>query len=212
MTEQMLTRELAALREQLDEGELDAAAYGDLRQRLILRAAAGADLQSRRAPTGWRWAVGGIVAALLVVAALVPALRERGPGDFSSGNDFAPASEELGSGEREWLAAERALDAGDTGAAVRRFRLAVAFLPDRADLRARFGFVLAQAGRPSEALRQLRLAMRSAPRLPAVRLYLGAVLVQTGRQRAGARQLRRYLALEPEGEASALARRLLASR
>lgn len=65
--------------------------------------------------------------------------------------------------------------AGDARRAVVKYRAAIGFFPDRADLRARFGFALALAGQPDEALDQLRRAVRAAPALPSARLYLGAV-------------------------------------
>ena len=206
-----LTRELAGLREQLEDGELDAGDYARLRERVVLRAAADPEAAASSTGSGWRWAAGGALGAAVVVAALVPALRERGAGDFGTGNDFG-AREQLDSGSAEWRAAERALTAGDRAEAVRRYRLAVAFLPERADLRARFGFALARTGRPDEALEQLRLAVRAAPRLPDTRLYLGAVLIQAGKKREARAQWRRYLELAPRGGSAALVRRLLAAR
>ena len=206
-----LTRELAGLREQLEDGELDAGDSARLRERVVLRAAADPEAAASSTRSGWRWAAGGALGAALVVAALVPALRERGAGDFGTGNDFG-VREQLDSGSAEWRAAERALADGDRAEAVRRYRLAVAFLPERADLRARFGFALARIGRPDEALEQLRLAVRAAPRLPDTRLYLGAVLIQAGKKREARAQWRRYLELAPRGGSAALVRRLLAAR
>lgn len=209
--EDALARELAGLREQLEDGELGAGDYARLRERVVLRAAADPEAAGSSTGSGWRWAAGGALGAAVVVAALVPALRERGAGDFGTGNDFG-AREQLDSGSAEWRAAERALAAGDRAEAVRRYRLAVAFLPERADLRARFGFALARSGRRNEALEQLRLAVRAAPRLPDARLYLGAVLMQAAKKREARVQWRRYLELAPRGESAALVRRLLAAR
>ena len=216
MEDRTLTREIDGLREQLQAGELSSEDYALLRERLVLRAAApessaGAG-PGRRRGQGALWAAGGLVAVAIVLAALVPAIRDRGPGDYSTGNDFGEARSQLDSGVREWRAAERARAAGDRRQAVRRYRLAVAFLPERGDVRAQFGFTLAQTGRRTEALRQLRLAVRAAPRLPEARLYLGAVLAQAGRREDAARHWRRYLALAPDGPSAAVVRRELAGR
>lgn len=210
-----LTRELAGLREQLDDGELDAGDYAELRERLVLRAAAeasDASGQKRRRATGWRWAVGGLLAAAVVVATLVPAVRQRGAGDFPTGNDFSEERSQLDSGSAEWRAAERALRIGATREAIRRYRLAIAFLPERADLRARFGFALARDGSRDEALEQLRLAVRNSPDLPAARLYLGAVLLQAGRRAEARKHWRRYLELAPRGRSAEMIRRTLRTR
>lgn len=216
MDDRALSREIDGLREQLRAGELSGEDYALLRERLVLRAAApdtsvGA-ARGRRRGDGTLWAAGGLVAVAIVLAALVPAIRDRGPDDYSTGNDFAEVRSQLDSGAREWRAAERALAAGDREQAVRRYRLAVAFLPERGDVRARFGFTLAQTGRRAEALRQLRLAVRTAPRLPDARLYLGAVLARAGRRNEAERHWRRYLALAPDSPSAAVVRRELAER
>lgn len=210
-----LARELAGLREQFDDGELDAAEYAALRERLVLRAAADDEVApARRRPhaSGWRWAAGGLVAAAVIVATLVPAVRQRGAGDYPTGNDFSEGRTQVDGGAAEWLAAERALRRGDTSEAVRRYRLAVAFLPERGDLRARFGFALATVGRRDEGLEQLRLAVRAAPNAPEARLYLGAVLLEAGRGREWRRHWRRYLELAPRGPSAAMVRRRLEDR
>lgn len=217
MRDEALARELAGLEEQLAEGELAPPEYEFLRERLAARAAgvetaeAERGIQPRRSLRAWRWPVAGLLAAALIVATLVPALRQRGPGDFSSGNDFASAPA-APPGVAEWRAAEAAMEAGDARRAVANYRDALAFFPDRADLRARFGFALALAGQPTEALHELRRAVGAAPALPSVRLYLGAVLLRAGEREEAVVHWRRYLALEPRGEAAALVRRALAGR
>lgn len=217
MRDEALARELAGLNEQLAEGELARREYEFLRERLAARAAglesAGTEgaIRSRRSLRAWRWPVAGLLAAALIVATLVPALRQRGPGDFSSGNDFASAPAPP-PGVAEWRAAEAAMAAGEAGRAVASYRAALPFFPDRADLRARFGFALALAGRPTQAVEQLRRAVRAAPTLPSARLYLGAVLLREGKREEAAAHWRRYLELEPKGEAATLVRRALAGR
>lgn len=206
-----LARELGDLDEQLATGELEPADHGLLRDRLLARAAAApAPPRARRAPT-WRWPVAGLAAAVLIAATLVPALRQRGPSDFPTGNDFSGSQ-----GESVWLAqwraAERATNAGRRQEGLRRYRLAVAFAPDLADLRARYGFALASTGRTDEAVEQLRRAARDAPALPVARLYLGAVLLKQGNRAAALAQWRRYLQLEPRGEGARLVRRTLAEQ
>jgi tetratricopeptide (TPR) repeat protein len=204
-------RSLAALRDDLESGDIEARDYEALRERLaaslMLREEAPPAAPARRA---WTWPVGGAIAAAAVAAALVPAIRDRGPGEFPTGNDFSAAAGAAAPGSAEWAAAERALRSGDAGAAVRSYRMAVGFLPRRADLRARFGFALAQAGRRREALDQLRRAARTAPRLADARLYLGAVLLSVDRPRAAAREWRRFLALKPDGPDARLVRHALA--
>lgn len=202
-----LERELQALDEELAAGDLEELDYAVLRERALRRAAARPTVVTRAAAR-WRWPVAGAAAAAIVAVTLVPALRQRGPNAFPTGNDFAAQPE--ASWVVQWREAEAALKLGKTETAVDRYRLAVAFAPDFAELRARLGFALAQAGRTEEALVQLRRAVRGEPSLPLARLYLGAVLLREG-QRAGAlAQWRRYLELEPTGEAAALVRRQLA--
>lgn len=205
-----LTRELAGLREDLQAGEIDAQDYALMRDRLAARVAladggAGSAGQRRR----WLWPLTGGLAAAVVAAALVPALRQREPGGFFTGNDFSAANRTGDSGAGEWTAAERALAAGDVGEAITRYRIAVAFLSERADLRARFGFALARNGRVSEAIDQLRRAVRTDPKLAAARLYLGAVLLRDGQRSAGRQEWRRFLELQPTGADAALVRRTL---
>lgn len=204
-----LARDIVELQEQLDAGELTARDHALLRERAVLRAAAPACARTSRSASGAAWAVGGLVVALLVAIALVPAVRDRGPGDYGTGNDFSESRGRMGGGIAEWTAAERALGRGDVAGALRRYRLAVAFLPERADLRSRFGFALAQTGRTVEAVEQLKLAERSAPTLPEAHLYLGVVLTRAQRRRAAVPHLRRYLRLAPRGTAAPLARRLI---
>lgn len=202
-------RELADLREQLRSGEIDEAEHRELRERLAVRLAAA---ESRRAPEaargGWHWPAAGLLATLVIVITLVPALRERGVADSVTGND-AIAGSATAPGLAEWQSAERALRSGDEARALRHYRLAVAFAPEHPSLRARFGLALAQAGRRQEALSQLRLAVRQEPRLASARVYLGAVLLASGRRGAARQQWRRVVALEPGGPMGRLARELL---
>lgn len=201
-----LDAELEDIDAQLAEGELEPGDHELLRARR-LRRRPDAPLQ-RRAPR-WRWPLAGAAVAAVVVATLLPALRQRGANDFSSGNDFG-ASQTMPAGIAEWRAAEAAVEAGRLKPALERYRLAVAFEPEIAALRARYGFALAQAGRSRPALAQLRRAVAADPGLADARLYLGAVLLKVGQRDEGARQWRRFLELQPEGKAAALVRRQLA--
>lgn len=200
-----IAAELEDLDAQLAEGELERADYELLRaRRLRPRAAAATRTASR-----WRWPFAGAAAALVIVVTLVPALRQRGARDFSSGNDFA-AAQAMPAGASEWRAAEVALRAGNMKRALERYSIALAFEPESAWLRARYGFALAQSGRTAEALAQLRRAVTRDPRLADARLYLGAVLLRAGKREEAARQWRRFLELQPTGKAAALVRRELA--
>lgn len=205
-------RELVDLREDLAAGELSTADYEFLRERLAARMAVGtpsAGQGGERTPNRWRWPLAGLVAAAVIVATLVPALRDRGAGSFSTGNDFSAGQGMTDSGNAAWRDADRAAASGDFQRAVSRYRVAVAFMPQQPELRARFGFALAQAKRTAEAGQQLRLAVRAQPRLPDARLYLGAVLMARGRRQEAARQWRTYLALQPRGPGAQLVRRTL---
>lgn len=202
-----LARELHALDEELAAGDLDERDYAVLRERVLRRAAAPPAVATRAAAR-WRWPFAGAAAATIVAVTLVPALRQRGPMDFPTGNDFAAQPES--SWVVQWQEAEAALETGKTETAVARYRLAVAFAPDLPDLRARYGFALASAGRQQEALAQLRRAVRKDPDLPLARLYLGAVLLKAGERDAALVHWRRYLELEPRGDGARLVRRALA--
>lgn len=201
-----LEAELQDLDAQLAEGELEPDDYELLRSRRLRQRP---DAPVRRAPR-WRRPLAGVAVGVVIVATLVPALRQRGANDFSSGNDFA-ASQPLPAGVSEWKAAEAAVEAGRLKPALERYRLAIAFEPEIAALRARYGFALAQAGRSRAALAQLRRAVKLDPGLADARLYLGAVLVKVGEREEGARQWQRFLELAPKGEAAALVRRQLAA-
>lgn len=207
-----LERELSGLREQLATGEIGDDDYRLLRDRLAARLAAPAVRESRRgrAPA-WAWPTAGLAAAAVIALTLVPALRERGAGDFPTGNDFAdpdPAS----AGVAALRQGDEALARGDAERAVERYRLAVAFFPDQAEVRARLGLALMQSRRSAEAVTQLRLAVRGEPRLALARLYLGGALARAGRAPAGREQWRRFLALAPPGAAAAQIRRALEGR
>jgi cytochrome c-type biogenesis protein CcmH len=208
IAEERLERELGDLDEQLATGELDPGDHGLLRARLLARAAVSAAPPSPRRAPSWRWPAAGLAATVLIAATLVPSLRPRGATDFPTGNDFGQARAES-AWLVQWQEAERALEAGRTQEGIRRYRLAVAFAPDFAELRARLGFALARAGRAEEAMAQLRRAVRDEPSLPLARLYLGAVLLRDGQRAAAFAHWRRYLELEPKGEAAALVRRQL---
>lgn len=199
-----LDAELEDLDAQLAEGELEPDDYELLRSRRLRQPP---DAPVRRAPR-WRRPLAGVAVAVVIVATLVPALRQRGANDFSTGNDFA-AGQPLPAGVSEWRAAEAAVEAGRLRPALERYRLAVAFEPEIAALRARYGFALAQAGRSRAALAQLRRAVKADPGLADARLYLGAVLLKVGEREEGAREWRRFLELAPRGEAAALVRRQL---
>lgn len=202
-----LERELRALDEERAAGELEERDHAMLRDRTLRRAAARPRTAIGTAAR-WRWSLAGAAAATIVAVTLVPALRQRGPNDFPTGNDFAAESEI--SWVVQWREAETALEAGNTESALERYRLAVAFAPELPDLRARFGFALATAGRRQEALAQLRRAVRGDPDLPLARLYLGSVLFKAGKRGAARAHWRRYLELEPTGEGARLVRRVLA--
>lgn len=209
VTSAALERELAELEAELAVGDLDRRDYDLLRARSLARASRGpvASSAARRAPA-WRWPLAGLAAAAIIAATLVPALRQRGAGDFPTGNDFA-AAEQANVWLSEWRRAEEALEAGDVGRAITSYRLAVAFAPNRADVRARYGFALAEAGRESQAIGQLRRSVADDPNLALARLYLGAVLLKRGERDAAFTQWRRYLELEPSGEGARLVRRVL---
>jgi tetratricopeptide (TPR) repeat protein len=221
---ELARRELAGLREQLAEGELAQADYRRLRERLAVRLAARSQPATVRAvrPRAGLWLVGFAAALAVAVLLVLPALRGRAPGGGPTGNDFIAAGAAPGPAQRAampmtaarlaaLLRRASALDhAGKPGQAVPIYRMGVAFLPSRADLRAALGFALARSGRPAEAELQLREAVGQAPRLGAARLYLGAVLLREGKRREARVQLQRYLALDPRGEAVLLVRRLLA--
>ena len=197
-------RELRGLQEDLRAGDIDAREYERSRERLAARLAASSPGGAPRKPgsSGWQWAVGGLVAAALVAAALIPAVRQRGADDSPTGNDFGSALSRAQQGVRAWEQAERALVAGDRRLAVTRYREAVGALPERPDLRSRFGFALLQTGRRQEALAQLRFAVRRAPRFPETRLYLGTALFEAGRRQDAAAQWRRFLELVPPGSSN----------
>lgn len=204
-----VSRELTDLREDLAAGELSARDYAFLRDRLAARVASAPSREADRRPAHrWRWPLGGLLAAVAIAATLVPALRDRSPGGFGTGNDFSDQGM-ADPARAAWRDAERAVAAGDLQRAVSRYRVAVAFSPDLPELRSRFGFALAQAKRTVEAEEQLRRAVRAQPRLPNARLYLGAVLMARGRRDEAARQWRTYLMLQPRGADAELVRRTL---
>ncbi len=204
-----LDRELTDLDEQLAAGDLEPHDHALLRDRLLARATAPTrPVAARRAPA-WRWPLAGAAAAAVIGITLIPALRQRGANDFPTGNDFSAQQSET-AWLAEWRAAEHAAAAGRTTEALERYRLAVAFAPGFAELRARFGFALASAGRSKEAVEQLRRAVVDEPSLPVARLYLGAVLLKAGERDAALVQWRRYLQLEPRGEGAKLVRGVLA--
>lgn len=204
-----LTRELAAFRHDLDAGELDPAEHDRVREHLAARLA----LQERAASRshragGRRWAIAGLLAAGVIAVTLVPALRERAPGQTAAGNEQL-TGEPTVPGLSEWRGAEQALRAGDLRRSVRNYRLAVALAPESSLLRARFGFALARLGRREEALVQLRLAAREDPELAVARIYYGAALLAAGRRRAALAQWGEALRLEPRGPQARLVRRLV---
>ena len=206
-------RELRSLREDLASGEIGTEEYERTCEGIAERLAGSALLAAPQAAAtnrSRRWVAAGLVAGAIVVAALPGAVRQRGANDYPTGNDSVAAESTVRSGMEEWQAAERRRAAGDEAAAVAHYRRAVALMPERVELRARFGLALAEAGGFEEALAQLRLAVRSAPRDPDGRLYLGAVLFGEGRLRDAARQWRRFLELKPRGASARLVRRTLA--
>lgn len=204
-----LQHELADLDQQLASGDLEPADHSLLRARLLARPSGSPAPKAMRRVPAWRWPVAGLAAGAVIAVTLMPALRQRGAADFSTGNDFS-AEQGASAWVVEWRAAEQAMEAGRTKEALERYRLAVAFAPDVAELRARFGFTLASAGRSREALEQLQRAVRDAPSLPLARLYLGAVLLKVGEREEAVTQWRRYLELDPNGEGARLVRRTLA--
>lgn len=206
--------ELRSLREGLDAGELEPGDYHMLRERLARRLALRRPTRERAEPkrAGWRWPAAAAVAAALTAAALVPALRERQAGQTPTGNDFSE-QEAVVSGLDDLRAAQRAAARGDVRGAAEGYRRALGFFPDKADLRAEYGFALARSGRRRQGIRQLRLAALRSPRLPSARLYLGAVLMQGAAGRPeGRRQWQVFLSLEPRGPRARVVRRTLGSR
>lgn len=202
--------ELRSLREGLASGELERRDYDLLRERLARRLALRRPLAERadRRRIGWRWPAAAALAAGLTAATLVPAVRERGAGQTPTGNDFSE-QDAVVTGVQRLQAAQQAMARGDFGKAAESYRLAIGFFPDKADVRAEYGFALARTGRRREGIRQLQLAVLRAPRLPSARLYLGAVLVQGAERGAGLRQWRVFLRLEPRGQRARVIRRTL---
>ena len=164
MDDATLARELRDLREQLHEGELDTADYARLRERLALRAAAEHTTPQSPAPRfAWRWGLAVIVAAAVVSAALLPAVRERTPGAGITGNDAIDA---IILPDRPELRTQLGLALAETGRlpeAVRELRMAVRTDPRLPSTRVYLGGVLLRAGRPDEAAAQLRRYLRLAP-------------------------------------------------
>lgn len=207
-----LERELRGLDAELAAGDIAESDYRALRAATAARLALSGASRERATRPRRRWVapVAAVAAAAVIVGTLVPALRSRGAGDYATGNDFAAESGAPNPALDAWQDAERALRAGRPRQAVERYRMAVAFESERADLRSRFGLALMLAGRPSEAARQLRLALASDDDAPGARLYLGAALVRAGRRAAARRELRRYLA-SGQGRDRAAVRRILAA-
>lgn len=211
-----LARELGDLRDQFEAGELEVDDYHALRERLAARVAVGEAQGNNAAPPRGRWRLpaAGALAGAVIVAALVPALRQRGEDEYITGNDFSAAGTAEGRdgvqpGLAELQQAEFALRKGDAARAAEGYRTAVAFYPDEPVIRARFGFALALSGRPGQALTQLRLAAREEPRLAVTHFYLGAALLRAGDERGATREWRRYLALTPGDSGEGLVRRAL---
>jgi cytochrome c-type biogenesis protein CcmH len=204
-------RELADLDEQLAAGDLEPDDYALVRGRLLARDASKAPVSGARRAPAWRWPLAGVGAAAVIAVTLVPALRQRGVNEFGTGNDFS-SEQSPSAWVANWREAEVEMEAGRTKSALARYRLAVAFAPDVAALRARFGFALAAAGLSDQAVQQLRRAVRDEPSLAVARLYLGAVLLKVGKLEDARAQWRRYLELEPDGEGARLVRRALKVR
>lgn len=205
--------ELRSLREGLVSGELDGGDYRLLRERLARRLALRRPAPQRadRVRAGWRWPAVAALAAALTAALLVPAVRERRPGDTPTGNDFSE-QEALVTGLDGLRAAERAAAAGDLRSATEGYRRALRFFPDKADLRAEYGFALVRSGRRGEGVRQLRLAVLRGPRVASARLYLGAVLMRSAARPEALRQWEAFLRLEPRGPRARFVRRTLQAR
>lgn len=209
MDDASLAAELTDLRQQHAEGELSSADYGRLRERLVLRAAVAEEKEASSSTSmpAWRWLAGVLVGVALVVAALVPAVRERGPGGSITGNDAI--EEDAATAAEQWRAGDKAWEEGRLSVAIDRYRRAVAILPDRPELRTRLGLALGDSGRLSEAIKELRMAVRADPDLPITRVYLGGLLARSGRPDEAARQWRHYLKLAPDSEAAPAVRRSL---
>lgn len=215
-----LARELRDLREQFDAGDLSERDYDHLRERLALRTAAaatatgttgdasGMPATSRSRRSQFRMVAAMALSVVVVLAALLPAIRERGPDGGITGNDSIEIDPTQAGLERV-AAAQRAWRAGRRTEAIRHYRQATAILPHEPQLRTEFGVALAETGRLKEAEEQLRAAIRMDAQLPLARVYLGGVLLRLGRGDAAAAQWRRYLELAPDGEpADAVRRRL----
>lgn len=208
-----LERELASLREQLEEGELDEAGYQALRERAAARAVARTPSHGEpRRGRVWIWPAAAVAAAAVIGLTIVPALRQRTPNGFITGNDFSASLQAESTGVKEWRLADRAAAQGRLTAAIAHYRLAVAFFPERGDVRAGLGLALARRGATREALTQLRIAARARPPAPEAELYLGAVLLRVGDERGATAAWRRFLVLRPGGPGTAFVRRQLAAR
>lgn len=204
-----VARELYGLQEDLRSGDIDRDAYDRSRDRLAARLAATEAPAAARERARWRWPAAGVLTGALIVIALVPAVRQRGPADSPTGNDFGDQATVAQQAVADVRAAERALNSGDAAGAVSRYRRALAIFPERTDLRARFGLALLRAGRVRESLTQLQLSASRAPRTPTIRLYLGAALVIAGRRDEAAAQWRRFLDLTPSARDRAVVRQQL---
>lgn len=206
-----VARELYGLQEDLRSGDIDRDAYDRSRERLAARLAATETPSAtrERARWRWRWPAAGVLTAALIAIALIPAVRQRGPADSPTGNDFGAQATVARQAVADVRAAERALNSGDAAGGVSRYRRALAIFPERTDLRARFGLALLRAGRVRESLTQLQLSASRAPRTPTIRLYLGAALVIAGRRDEAAAQWRRFLDLTPSARDRAVVRRQL---
>lgn len=108
--------------------------------------------------------------------------------------------------------AQQAAAAGQFDDAAALLREAIAARPQRADLRAQLGFVLAQSGNERSALRVLDRAIELDRSAPDPYLLRGAVRLRAGRRAAGRRDVRRFERLAPPGTDLSLAQDLLRRR
>lgn len=108
--------------------------------------------------------------------------------------------------------AQQAADAGRLPDAIALMGRAADKAPQRADLRAALGLLLARSGDLATAQAQLQRAVRLDPSSPDPHLVLGSVEIDAGDRAGGRREVRTYLRLAPRGQNAALARKLLRRR
>lgn len=123
--------------------------------------------------------------AALIIAALVPAVRERASDGGIIGNDAVEA--DAATAAEQWRAGDRASGERRKPEAINRCRRAVAFCPtDRSCGRAWVSPSAKAAGAGSD--RGTAISGSADPDLPITRIYLGGLLVRDGRPGKAATQ------------------------